>query len=207
MQSEQSAADVGIVVAHCDDAEVWAGGTIAKMSSQGARIDVHIAFSNEVRREEAINGAAELGHNVFFNKPELTLREWARNSLHQSRATVLLTHPPDDSHIDHRNVFHAVEWALKDSNMRRQYPSRWYLFDTYYLTIVPDTVPILLDITETFERKCQAISKHRSQNFQELINMVRASNTLHGMKIRCSFAEAFYPFPLLGRWPRIRDVL
>jgi LmbE family N-acetylglucosaminyl deacetylase len=207
MQIKQDAADIAIFTAHCDDAEVWAGGTIAKICSQGARIDVHIAFSNKIRREEAIRSAAELGHQVFFRSYDISLQEWIGNSLHQSKAEVLLTHPPTDPHIEHREVFHAVEWAHQNSNMRRQYPSRWYLFDSYYLTRSPETIPILLDITETFELKCKAIGIHCSQNTDELTMMVRASNTLHGMKIRCQFAEAFYPFPLLGRWPRLRETL
>ena len=67
MQSEQSAADVGIVVAHCDDAEVWAGGTIAKMSSQGARIDVHIAFSNgSITNKKALSCVTQIQDATAF---------------------------------------------------------------------------------------------------------------------------------------------
>jgi hypothetical protein len=38
-----------------------------------------------------------------------------------------------------------------------------------------------------------------------LIKMARTMNSLHGVRIRAEYAEAFYPFPLLGRIPRLRE--
>jgi hypothetical protein len=40
----------------------------------------------------------------------------------------------------------------------------------------------------------------------ELIETARMMNALHGARIRVKYAEAFYPFALLGRWPRLREL-
>lgn len=207
MKDSSNNCDIAVFVAHCDDAEVWAGGIISKTCSQEGIVDVYIANHDNVRRKEAEKSAAELGYKTHFRPEKLPLREWAKQGLHGSRPEVLLTHPANDPHLEHREVWLAVEWALKDSKNRRKYPLRWYSFDTYYLTLSRDEFPILIDITDSLEAKCRAIACHQSQNTEELIAMVQASNVLHGMKVRTKYAEAFYPFALLGRWPQLREAV
>ena len=56
------------VMAHPDDAEIWAGGTIRKHIERGdeALIIYMTALEDSVRGEEAKRGAAILGAEVSF---------------------------------------------------------------------------------------------------------------------------------------------
>jgi N-acetylglucosamine malate deacetylase 1 len=197
--------DLLLITAHCDDGELWAGGTIARSVEAGKRVTLAIAHHNSVRRREAEAAAAILGCEVWFREQQMELGKWASNCLEQARPEVLLTHPPNDPHFEHRDLSERVSWGLIKSKERKVYPHRWYHLETYYSTH-SHGFPLLIDITEFFNKKCSALGCHISQMPDDLIQMAQAMNALHGQQIRKKHAEAFYPFPLLGRWPKLREL-
>ena len=202
----RDAHSVLIVVAHCDDAELWAGGTIRRYVVAGWGLEVAILRHTPDRRLETEASARIMEYKPVFlpdgEKPD----EWLIRILKRNRPEVLLTHQRDDPHPEHQWVHRYVVRALTRSLERRQYPRRWYLLDSYYLTRCPSGCPILVDISDEFQIKREALRCHASQNTEELISVAEAANTLHGHKIRVGYAEAFYAFDLLGRWPRLRDL-
>jgi LmbE family N-acetylglucosaminyl deacetylase len=197
--------DLLLLAAHCDDGELWAGGTIARLVESGKRVVLGIAHHDSVRRREAEAGAAILGCETWYRKKQTKLLEWASTCLNAACPEVLMTHQIGDPHFEHHELGEVVRKALTKSSHRKTYPRRWYWLDTYYSTQSPGT-PVLIDISAHFARKCSALDCHDSQTPSALIEMAQTMNALHGQRIRAEYAEAFYPFALLGRWPKLREL-
>jgi len=197
--------DFLLCVAHCDDAELWAGGTIAKLAKAGKNVVAAIAHHDDLRRNEVVSSAKILGYEIRFREKDASLFDWIENCFSELRPEVLATHPAGDPHFEHDEVSHMVTKVLTKSTQRKNYPKRWYWFDTYYSTDSQGH-SVLIDISDYFERKISALECHQSQSPGDLIKMARAMNALNGMRIRTQYAEAFYTFPLLGRVPRLREL-
>jgi LmbE family N-acetylglucosaminyl deacetylase len=192
-----------LFVAHCDDGELWAGGTVAHLTNAGKRVVFAIANNDHLRRAEAEAGAAVLKCELRFREAKQDITEWVGQMLETEAPEVLVCHPTSDPHFEHSALSASVMRALTKSRQRASFPQRWYWFDTYYAG-GPGTVPILIDISSVFENKTAALRCHISQEPDRLVAMAVAMNSLHGQRIRTTYAEAFYPFSLLGRWPRLR---
>jgi len=192
--------------AHCDDAELWAGGTIKLWADGGEEIVVAVATHERRRQQESSYAAAILGYRPVFLDSSLDLEEQFLGLLEQLQPEVVITHPDGDPHPMHCRVNAAAVGALTRLGERRRYPSRWYAFDTYYLTRTPPGCPVFVDVHGTFHEKRRALSCHRSQRPQDLIRLAEHMGALNGFRARVKIAEAFHPFDLLGRWPRIRKM-
>lgn len=194
------------ITAHCDDAELWAGGTLARWADAGLQCVVGIAFHNEQRRQESCRSAALLGYQPRFLDQKEALFLWILGLLQELHPQVLLTHPEQDPHPEHQMVHRQTIEALTKFSHRKTSPLRWYSFDSYYQTRSPSVWPMAVDIGSTLERKLAALALHQSQDSAELIHMAKHSAAMVGMRVRMEFAEAFFPFDLLGRWPVLRDL-
>lgn len=123
---------------HPDDAEVFAGGTIAKMAAEGHQVIIAIASSGNkgsfeydadtlaaIRREEAARGAAILGANppIFLEHPDLeldllppgVLREQFVRLIRQYKPDIVIAEDPlylAEVHPDHRTVARAASDAV-----------------------------------------------------------------------------------------------
>ncbi len=136
-----------VIVAHADDMEFMAGGTIAKMADLGYEIREVIATNNErgtlepdwsaeytaaARRAEARAGARILGVNpeVEFlgyedgrlsETPLNELRERCMRAIRGHRPAIIFTwdpHAPYEEHQDHR----AVAWAATEAAAFSHFP-------------------------------------------------------------------------------------
>jgi LmbE family N-acetylglucosaminyl deacetylase len=134
-----------VIVAHADDMEFFAGGTIAKMAGLGYEIREVIATNNErgtldpdwsprftadTRREEARRGAAVLGVNPdieFLGYEDGRLSETSLNELRERCMRAIRQHRPDilftwdafapyEEHQDHRAVAIAATEAASFSH-------------------------------------------------------------------------------------------
>lgn len=125
------------LVPHPDDAEFSAGGLLAKLAGEGARVIIVVATDGRcgsftvgsdalraIRAEEARLGAAALGAEppIFLGYPDLeldnlppgVLREQAVRAIRQHRPEVLVAEDPFapfEVHPDHR----ALAWAVSDA--------------------------------------------------------------------------------------------
>ena len=136
-----------VIVAHADDMEFMAGGTIARMADQGLAIREVIATNNErgtlepewslqftanARQEEARHGAQALGvdPNIEFlgyedgrlsETPLNELRQRCMRAIRRLRPDVLFTwdpFAPYENHQDHR----AVAWAAMEAASFSHFP-------------------------------------------------------------------------------------
>lgn len=193
-----------LLTAHCDDAELWAGGTLARWAEEGRRCVVGVAFHDDTRRAETLRSSAILQYHPRFKPLDQAMRAWVLDLLMEARPEVLLTHGETDPHFEHQIVHRSTIEALTKFPHRREGPQRWYAFDSYYQTRAPGVWPMAVDISQAIELKLMALDQHQSQNPEELCDMARQSAAMVGLRIRAAFAEAFYPFDLLGRWPMLR---
>lgn len=140
-----------VIVAHADDMEFMAGGTIAKMADLGYEIREVIATNNErgtlepewspqftaeARRQEAREGARILGVNpdVEFlgyedgrlsETPLNELRERCMCAIRRHRPDVIFTwdpHAPYEDHQDHRAVARAAAEAAAFAHFPLYHP-------------------------------------------------------------------------------------
>nr|MDQ3045203.1 PIG-L family deacetylase [Chloroflexota bacterium] len=127
-----------IVVAHPDDAEFSAGGTIARLTSEGKRVIlIQVTSGNRgtsdrlmtpermasIREEEQLESAARLGieETVFLRcgdgdlLPDLQLREKIVRMIREHKPDAIITHDPFRPyalHPDHRAVGLATTDAV-----------------------------------------------------------------------------------------------
>lgn len=126
-----------VFTAHPDDAEYYAGGTIAKMIKQGAQVTYVVttdgrrgSFQHQtgilapIREEEANHAAQVMGAEspILLSHPDHELDRLPPGKLKEQYCRLIRQHKPDaiiaqdpfstyESHPDHR----AVAWAVSDA--------------------------------------------------------------------------------------------
>ncbi len=184
-----------IVVAHPDDAEFSAGGTIARLTTEGKHVIlIQVTSGNRgtsdrtmtpermatIREAEQLESAARLGiHETVFLRcgdgellPDLALREKIVRMIRIHKPDAIITHDPFRPyalHPDHRAVGLATTDAV--------YPTaRDHLYFSEHITegLEPhktaelwfsgsDLPDRFIDITDSFDRKIDALMAHTSQ--------------------------------------------
>lgn len=191
------------IMAHPDDAELWAGGTLALHAQAGAPVTIAIPQADEIRAREATTGAQALGA-LLRPLDELTASTIGA-LLTELRPDVVITHNPDDIHPDHEDTARTVLAALPEVVIATGHPHRVYTCDGYHnldRTGRPLHLPVILDITSTWSTKMHALAAHASQPIaNHFAPMAETLGRLHGGRIGVRYAEAFSPVPILGRLP------
>lgn len=179
--------DLLVITVHPDDAELGAGGTIAKYVAEGKKVgiidmtqgELGTRGSVEIRAEEATRAASILGVDVREN---LKIRDgfFANDESHQLevikairkyRPEIIITNALDDRHPDHGRASRLVNDAIFLSGLRRivttlnevkqeAFRPRLQLQLIQDKYIQPD---IILDITPYWEVKKQSILAYTSQ--------------------------------------------
>lgn len=198
-----TASSVLTVMAHPDDAELWAGGTLALHTQAGAPATIAVPRAGEMRAREAAAGAKTLGA-LLRPLDELTVST-IRDLLAELRPDVVITHNPDDIHPDHQNTARTVLAALPEVVIATGHPRRVYTCDGYHnldRTGRPLHLPVIIDVTSTWTTKMHALAAHASQPItNHFAPMAHTLGRLHGGRIGARYAEAFAPVPILGRLP------
>jgi len=192
---------------HPDDEVLGCGGYIAKRRAEGSKVSVIVVSDGarglpngtapEVRQQECRTGLAHLGIDdvQFWGYPDTEvplsgdiLHEYRRIAT-EMRPTIILLPSPQESHPDHLRVTRGVLNALEE---------QWQGKLLFYETVHPATViNHVIDITNTFEKKRQAIESHQSQLSEfDLVTHVQALARLRGLHVKTASAEAF----LLHEW-------
>ncbi len=190
------------VMAHPDDAELWAGGTLALHAAAGAKVTVAVRAHDPVRDAEASAGASVLG--VALRLLSEMSPDAVAALLTDLRPEVVIIHALRDVHPDHRQAGLAVLDALPHVVIATGHPQRLYACESYNgLTLDGPTTPhTIVDISATFSRKMRALTVHRSQPIAEHFGpMAETLARLHGARIGAAYGEVFTPVPVLGRIP------
>lgn len=191
------------VMAHADDPELWAGGTLYLHARSGAAVTVAIPRSDEIRDKEAAAGSQQLGTDLHLLNA-MSVDE-VRDLLVRLRPEVVVTHNSDDIHPDHRIAAETVLAALPLAVIATGRPRRIYHCDGYNGLDRHGRhteLPVIVDVSSCWDTKRAAAAAHESQPItNHFWPMVEAMGRLHGRRIETEYAEAFRPMPILGRLP------
>ncbi|MFV2108094.1 MULTISPECIES: PIG-L deacetylase family protein [unclassified Micromonospora] len=191
------------VMAHPDDAELWAGGTLAVHAAAGVPVAIAVPGLNPTRRREAVAGARLLGATPHL-LDAITV-DTVRDLLVGIQPDVVITHNLDDIHPDHQQAAQMLLTALPDVVISTGKPHAVYTCDSYHNLDRhghPLHLPTIIDITPTWRTKITALAVHQSQPITEHFGpMAETLARLHGGRAGVQYAEAFAPVPVLGRLP------
>lgn len=188
--------------AHPDDLEVGAGGLLARLTSQGVQVIAAVVSLPSLiaeRTKEAARGAAILGAKLAILNPETKCRV-EDIPMHQIVAQMdtlvndvqpdlVITHSAHDLHWDHSLVNRATVSAL------RRWPCNILAYvSSYEMNAQNSTRSVgqcFADISETIDRKVEAIAAHASQlpnmDLESTRDLARAMGRLAGVQ----YAEAY----------------
>jgi len=186
---------------HPDDAEVLMGGTIARYTQKGHKVQivlVTIPNQKERRREESEKAAAILGANLSvldLDPYELVfgrrLIEAFDRVLEEFQPDVIYTSWIHDSHQDHIIVSQGTIAAARKNSCSL------YMYEQALpsgLTPYAFRAQAFVDISDTMEAKSRAISVHQSQveKFgEQWLQGIIARARYIGCRINTEYAEAF----------------
>ena len=117
------------VMAHPDDPELWAGGTVA-LHARDAPVTLAVTEHEAARMAEAAAGAAILGAALAVLPVSVSAAAVAE-LITEVRPDVLITHLLTDVHPGHRETAEAVLAALPQVVIATGRPLRVYAADTY----------------------------------------------------------------------------
>jgi bacillithiol biosynthesis deacetylase BshB1 len=218
--------DVLAIAAHPDDVEISVGGTLVKLAGMGYRTgaldltrgEAGTRGTPEQRALEASQAAELLGlsvrENLDLGDSHLWVNESSRvklvRALRRLRPRMLLTQYWDDPHPDHAHTSHLVREAAHLSGLTKYdaegSQERWRPSCVAYFLFPRAVAPsFIVDVSEAYERKWEAIRAHVSQfhnpNSTELQSRVSAESFLReieardryfGMLIGAEAGEAFF---------------
>lgn len=228
--------NIAVVVAHPDDAEYIVGGTIAKYTNKGHKVTIiictngnigHPDLSREeiekIRLKEAKEGAkilsAEvvfLGYDDEFFPDSRESRLKLLNELRKVNPSVVFTHHPNDyTNADHRvvsNVAIDMSYLQMMKNIKTTNKKTDSFSELYYIDI-PGGVGFepteYVDISDVFELKMKALSKHKTQQENmvkigaaeknSFLRNVEVQAAFRGLQYQCKYAEAFIS---INKYPR-----
>ncbi len=186
--------------AHPDDLEVGAGGLLARLVDEGARVTmavVSVPNRAEERTLEARAGARAIGADLFIVYEEkqcrvedIPMHELVRRFdqlVGDTRPDLVITHSAHDLHWDHGLVNRATVSALR----RTPCDLLAYLSSPEMNAQSRSLGQCFADISTTMERKIEAISCHSSQlanlDLDSSRDLARALGRLSGY----AYAESY----------------
>lgn len=221
--------DVLIFAAHPDDAELAMGGTIAKLAKAGLKIgiidlsrgELGTRGSAEIRKREADNAGEVLNVSHRDNlglkdgslKPNEEYLKKIIIKIRKHQPKILFAPYFNDRHPDHIGTSQLVKEALffsglpkiaTEDNDRIQQPYRpQKLF--YYMQTYEFKPSFIVDISQTFETKMNAIKAYSTQfhnpqssepetfiSQPNFIKFIEARAKYYGFKIDKDYGEAFF---------------
>lgn len=205
-----------VFCAHSDDQSFGAGGFIAKLSSEGAKVRTIVCSFGEqshphlkpeevrpTRVDESQKADKILGGNgVMFiglkegkfieDFHERNLLEKLSKVVKEYKPDLILTHAIDDPHPDHR----AVLQILLEIHDNAQLTCEVFSFEVWnFANILKRRAPILVvDVTKTFHRKVRSLEVFKSQisSLIMLLWSVYVKAFYWGLRNRTRYAEAYY---------------
>jgi bacillithiol biosynthesis deacetylase BshB1 len=217
--------DILAIGAHPDDIELIAGGTLIRAQMLGrstgivdlAAGEMASRGTPELRSKEAAKAAKVMGvttrENLGFpdggieNTPET--RTKLAVVIRRLQPKVVITHSLHGRHPDHPIVAQLVRDACFVAGLRKvapESPSYRPLKVIHALSFREDNQKptFVVDVSEAFEKKLQAISCYESQfgeavqagevypNGEPLLELIRHHSAHYGSLIRCRYGEPFY---------------
>ncbi len=222
------------VGAHPDDIEILCAGTLAKYTARGDYV-VNVVFTNgdmghkvigpeelaRIRTEEARQAAEAIGADFkMLGEPDEWLfhdrrtRTMMIDTIREFDPDVIITHSPEDYHPDHRccgDIVFAASFLATVPHIETEHEGTEHVATLIYMDTLGGTnfVPEeYVDITDTLEKKIEAVLKHQSQvkwlkehDNIDIAQFVRSLASTRGLQCSVPFAEGFRTAKL---WPRLK---
>lgn len=205
-----------VFAAHPDDEVIGAGGTIAKLASQGEQV-VSVIFSYgegsdptkepEGLIQERVKESKKAG-NILGTKEVIFLglsdikftsdiaqpstKKKVADILQRYKPDKIYTHNQDDLHPAHRETGKLVKQVLGELKLRADVQA--FTISVPIKFVRRDSPRVYVDITKTFPLKLKALQAFRTQKHLlsfYFIPMVRLRAWLDGFKTRTRHAEQF----------------
>ncbi len=208
---------LAFIFAHPDDESLSTGGTIAKYSSTGHIVSTLCLSSTEARKTEYLAATKTLGVQEpkildYCNVAdfETKIKKDIINFILEFRPEIIVTHLPEDYHIDHRTTYHvvkeAIEWAAHETQYDNSHlVSKLYVAET---TILIPNPHILVDISAHYSVKEKAIKCYSSQLNKGgegfYIKFHNYRTLMRGTQASSDYAEAYLEVPLKKNSPFFR---
>jgi LmbE family N-acetylglucosaminyl deacetylase len=205
---------IAFIFAHPDDESLSAGGTIAKYASKGHQVSTVCLSSNDPRKREYNEAVKVLNvqNSVIYDYPEVYKYDYKikQDLIHfilNFKPEIIVTHLENDYHIDHRYAFkivvESIEWAAHETQHEDPHlVSRLFVSET---TILLQNPHILVDITDYYQKKEDAIRCYKSQLYKGgddfYIKFHKYRTLMRGTQASTEYAEAFKEIPLKKNSP------
>jgi len=200
-------ANILAIGAHPDDIEFGCGGALAKYARKGHRLFLLVMTggglggSQSVRTEEQkVSGEILGAEKIFWGGYQDTHLIVDVELISKIEAVIAEVKPdfifcnfPDDTHQDHRHLAQAIMSATR------------YIRNVLFFegpTTQNFNPQVFVDISDTLDKKVEALQAHRSQvmktNIEDLsiVEVARSSANFRGIQGRVKFAKAFHSLRL-----------
>ncbi len=217
--------------AHGDDIEVQCGGTLAKAAARGDKTFMCVVTDGrgrpkgdpeeiaKIRHKESQESAEVIGAElIWMGIPDGGLKpidEYTAkfvNVIREAKPDIIITHPKDDYHPDHRYTHQMVldaaqlarvrNYPFSDLEPYRQPCPIAFMDGVNGLSFIPEE---WVDITDFFDTKMEMLSKHFSQMMPDtydpdykvdpennpMMRMLHLQSAYRGMQSGVHYAEAF----------------
>jgi LmbE family N-acetylglucosaminyl deacetylase len=216
------------VMAHPDDADLMCAGTLERAHLEGAEVgivylcmgdkgqpDPPIPHLADVRHAEALRNAEAIGARLIrgiFDDGSLAdtpaAREFLLATYRDFRPTLVLSHPLEDYHADHRAaaaLAEAATWfsaskgfVLENSPPLPAPPALWWC-DTFGMTGFTPT--LYVDVSVVGPGKIERLNNHASQRprgaggqSHPFAPLLAEQMGTRGREAMVTYAEAFRPY-------------
>lgn len=207
--------DMLAISPHPDDVELCCGGLIAKMSAKGYRVgivdltkgELGTEGTAEIRIKEATKAAEILGvqirENMDFGDCKLSsgFDEAKRLAevIRQHKPSVLIVPYGDEYHPDHavsRELVKKSVFFAKLIKMRTSHEAHKVKMVAYYMLHELFDPCFVVDVTESYGKKLEAIKAYKSQmrlilGSEGLLKSIELRDQLYGSKVGVKRGEPF----------------
>ncbi|MFB0514915.1 MAG: bacillithiol biosynthesis deacetylase BshB1 [Candidatus Bathyarchaeia archaeon] len=208
--------DILALSPHPDDVELCCGGLIAKMSRKGYRIgivdltkgELGTEGTAEVRMQEAAKAAEILGvqirENMDFGDCKLSSgfdeAKKLADVIRQYRPSVLIAPYGDEHHPDHavsRELAKKAVFLAKLIKVQTGHEAHRVGMVAYYMLHKSFDPSFVVDVTESYGKKLEAIKAYKSQmglmlGMEGLLKSIELRDQLYGLRIGVKHGEPFF---------------
>ncbi|TRZ78589.1 hypothetical protein D4R87_00315 [bacterium] len=193
---------IALIMAHPDDVDIWAGGTLFNNYSVGGTALIYYLFCDKkIRKREAEKAAKKVNAGLIFGDKTTSTDSLVR-IISDFNPTIIITHWENDCHFEHKLVFGKVIETIPLLIIENRLNFNLFSCDCYN-SIGHSMINLFcptdyVDISSVWSEKIDLIKTHDSQPSRYWIKMVERQNKIHGARVGVEFAEAFIQIPVLG---------